>query len=353
VASYLFLYSATSFTIAILFFPVLIKLLTQWKLFDSSGHHKIHQGFTPSMGGIPIVIGVVFSVLIAFSLADWISMKFFFISLALMFITGLRDDVLTLTPRDKLLSQLLPVIILVVFGDVVLDSFYGFSPEFEFPKSLAWGVSIFSIIIFTNAYNLIDGLDGLAGSIGVIALLCFGCWFYTTDNYPLSLISLVFAGSILGFLFFNWQPSKVFMGDTGALTIGFLLSFLAIQFVNQNYSLSPNHVARFQASIGTVICVLIIPVFDTIRVIVLRLRKFESPFHADRNHLHHQFINLGFSHAQAVLMIGGINIFFVFLAWILREKSDLLILPLAIGICLIINQVLKVAQQRHVNGRKS
>jgi UDP-N-acetylmuramyl pentapeptide phosphotransferase/UDP-N-acetylglucosamine-1-phosphate transferase len=351
VASFLFLYSATSFTISLLFLPVLIKLLTQWKLFDSSGHHKIHEGFTPSMGGVPIVIGVIFSILIALRLADLINLKFFFISMALMFITGLRDDVLTLTPRDKLLSQLLPVIILVIFGDVVLNSFYGFLPDFVFPKTLSWGVSIFSIIIFTNAYNLIDGLDGLAGSIGVIALLCFGCWFFTTDNYPLSLISFVFAGSILAFLFFNWQPSRVFMGDTGALTIGFLLSFLAIQFVNQNYSLPEGHTARFQASIGTVICVLIIPVFDTLRVIILRLRRFESPFHADRNHLHHQFINLGFSHAQAVLIIGGINIFFIVLALILRNKSDLLILPLAIGICLIINQVLKVAQQRH--GRKS
>lgn len=348
VASYLLLYAATSFTIALLFLPVLIKLLTQWKLFDSEGKHKIHQGFTPSMGGVPILMGVIFSLLIGLPLVEWIKLKFFFIALALMFITGLRDDVLTLTPRDKLLSQILPVIIMVIFGDVVLTSFYGIFPSLMFPKVVGWAVSIFSIIIFTNAYNLIDGLDGLAGTVGIIVLFCLGAWFYTTDNYALSLISFVFAGSILGFLFFNWQPSKVFMGDTGALTIGFLLSFLAIQFVNQNYSLPANHVARFQSSVGTVIYVLIIPVFDTVRIIILRLRRLQSPFHADRNHLHHQFINLGFSHAQSVLMIGGINMFFVFLAWILRSNTDLLILPLAIGICLIINQVLKAAQ-RHGN----
>jgi UDP-GlcNAc:undecaprenyl-phosphate/decaprenyl-phosphate GlcNAc-1-phosphate transferase len=298
------------------------------------------------MGGIPILMGVIFSLLIALPFMEWVKLKFFFIALALMFITGLRDDVLTLTPRDKLLSQILPVIILVVFGDVVLSSFYGILPAFVFPKPIIWIVSIFSVIIFTNAYNLIDGLDGLAGSIGMIVLLWFGVWFYFVDNYPLSLISFVFGGSILGFLFFNWQPSKVFMGDTGALTIGFLLSFLAIQFVNHNYALPETHEARFQASIGTVICVLIVPVFDTLRVIILRLRRFESPFHADRNHLHHQFLNLGFTHAQSVLILGGINLIFIFLAWILKDKSDLLILPLAIGICLIINQVLKVAQQK-------
>src|SRR6187431_1388994 len=244
-ATYLFLYSATSFTISLLFFPVLIKLLTQWKLFESSGRHKIHQGFTPSMGGIPILMGVIFSLLIALPFADWVKFKFFFIALTLMFITGLRDDILTLKPKDKLLSQILPVVILVIFGDVTFNSFYGMFPELVFPKTLAWGVSIFSIIIFTNAYNLIDGLDGLAGTIGVIVLLCFGCWFYITDNDSLSLISFVFSGSIVAFLLFNWQPSKVFMGDTGALTIGFLLSFLAIQFVNQNYVLPQGHLARF------------------------------------------------------------------------------------------------------------
>jgi UDP-GlcNAc:undecaprenyl-phosphate GlcNAc-1-phosphate transferase len=326
----------------------------KWKVFDSPGRHKIHDKFTPSMGGFPIVVGVAFSLLIALPLSELANLKFFFISIALMFITGFRDDILTLSPKQKMLSQFLPVIILVVFGNTVLSSFYGTLPALHFPEYLGWAITIFTIIILTNSYNLIDGLDGLAGTVGLISLTLFGFWFYGTDQIALALISFSFAGSIVAFLIFNWQPSRIFMGDTGALTIGFLLSYLAIQFINKNYNLPPAHSIRFQASISTVVCVLIIPIFDTLRVIILRLRKFQSPFQADKNHLHHQFLKLGLPHSKAVIMIGAINLFFVGLAWILRYHSDALILPIVIMICLIINQVLKIAQKKHIrNGGKS
>ena len=345
--SLLVIYTLTAFTISVLFFPVLIKLLQQWNLFDKPGDHKIHQDFTPSMGGVCIVLGVIFTLLISFNLQEWIHLKYFFVAMAIMFITGLRDDILALDPIRKLIGQFLPVVILVVFGNVYLNSFYGTLDVIIFPTWLGWIITVFTIIILTNAYNLIDGLDGLAGTIGLIILCFFGCWFYLSDYLYYSILAFSFCGSVLAFLIFNWQPSKIFMGDTGSLTIGLLLSYLSIHFINTNYSLPENFPTRFQASIGTVVCVLIIPIFDTLRVIVLRLRRFESPFHADRNHLHHQFLNLGFNHSQATLILGAINIGFIFLAWILRNNSDKLILPVVIVICLIINQILKVAQRKH------
>ena len=353
-ASHLLVYSVVSFIIAFLFFPVLIKLLSKWKVFDSPGRHKIHEHFTPSMGGLPIVVGVTFSLLIALPFSQLAQFKFFFISLALMFITGLRDDVLTLSPRQKMISQFLPIIILVVFGNSTLHSFYGIFPAFQFHEYVAWGITVFTILILTNAYNLIDGLDGLAGTVGLISLMLFGFWFYRIDDSPLALISFSFAAAILAFLIFNWQPSKIFMGDTGALTIGFLLSYLGIQFLNRNYELPAIHPLRFEASISTIVCVLIIPVFDTLRVIILRLRRFESPFHADKNHLHHQFLKLGFSHSKSVIIIGAINLVFVVLALVLRNQKDILILPIVIVLCLAINQALEIAKKKYVsNGGKS
>ena len=346
----LLFYCITAFTISVLFFPVLIKLLKQWKLFDSPADHKIHQTFIPSMGGVCIMLGVFFTLLIAFPFSEWVHLKYFFVALVAIFITGLRDDVLTLDPKRKLLGQLLPALILVVFGHVSLNSFYEIYPT-EFPQWISWSLTIFTIIILTNSYNLIDGLDGLAGLIGFIILSFFGWWFFSTSQLYLAIIAFSFSGAILAFLVFNWQPSKIFMGDTGALSIGFVISFLAIQFINQNFNLPSSHLVRFQASISTVVCVLIIPIFDTFRVIILRLRKLQSPFRADKNHLHHQFINLGFSHANSVLIIGAINISFVVLAWILRYKPDTVILPLVIFICLIINQVLKIATKKYVSNR--
>jgi len=131
--------------------------------------------------------------------------------------------------------------------------------------------------------------------------------------------------------------------------IGFLLSYLTILFINENYRLPVTNDFKFQASIATAICVVIIPVFDTLRVIILRLRQGESPFHADRNHLHHQFLNLGLSHAQSVLIIAAINIVMIVLAWFLRKQNDLLILGVVFALCLTINFALKWAQQRKLN----
>ena len=325
--------------------PVLIKVLSQWKLYDSPGDHKIHSDFKPSMGGVAIFLGSLFALVMSLSLADWANQRYLFISLSVMFLIGLRDDVLALTPKQKLYSQFLPVLLLVFLDNVTLNSTYGLIDLPFVPQWVIWFISIFTLIILTNAYNLIDGVDGLASSIGMVTLIFFGLWFYSIGDLVLGLVAMTFVGAILGFLFFNWQPSKIFMGDTGALMIGFLLSFMAIQFINSNYQLPADHPAKFQSSIATAICVVIVPVFDTLRVIILRLRKMQSPFKADRNHLHHQLLNLEFSHAQTVLTLVGINLGFILLAWLLRNQSDRLFLPIIIGICLIINFVIKRAQR--------
>lgn len=343
------LFTAISFLISFLAFPMLIKLLVQLNLFDSPGRHKIHENYKPSLGGVAILLGPILSLLIGLPFLEWVALKYFFISLLLMFFIGLRDDILALTPRQKLYSQFLPVILLVVLNQTTLNSAYGLVDLPEVPLPIIWGISIFTLIILTNAYNLIDGLDGLAGTVGVIALAAFGFWFYLAGDTALSLIALTFAGGLIAFLVFNWQPSKIFMGDTGALMIGFLLSYLAVFFINENYRLPQGNGYKFHASIATAICVVIIPVFDTLRVIIVRLRQGQSPFHADRNHLHHQFINLGFSHAKSVLYIGAINILMIVLAWLLRKQNDLLILGIVLALCLAINFGLKWAHQRKLN----
>lgn len=263
-----------------------------------------------------------------------------------MALIGLRDDALALTPVQKLFSQFLPVILLVFFNKTTLNSSYGLFELPHVPMILIWSLSLFTLLILTNAFNLIDGLDGLAGTIGVIGLATFGIWFYWAGSSSMGLIALTFAGALVGFLIFNWEPSKIFMGDTGALMIGMMLSFLAVLFINTNYNLPETHPVKLHASVATAICVVIIPVFDTLRVIILRLRHGLSPFRADKNHLHHQFIKVGFSHSKAVICIAGINIAMILLAWVLRKQNDLLILGIVIVLCLVVNFVLKWAQPK-------
>jgi UDP-GlcNAc:undecaprenyl-phosphate GlcNAc-1-phosphate transferase len=293
------------------------------------------------MGGVSIILGIIITLLMSLPLKEWVSMKYFFISLALMFFIGLRDDILALTARQKLYSQFLPVSILVFLNETLLQSTYGLFLTCTFPTLMSYAITIFVIIILTNAYNLIDGLDGLAGAIGGLTLLFLGVWFYLTGNISLSLVALTAAGSLVAFLIFNWQPARIFMGDTGALTIGLLISFLIIQFINLNYQLPFDHPARFTSSIGAAVFIFIIPIFDTLRVIILRLRNLQSPFRADKNHIHHQFLNLGFSHERSVMLISSISIFFMSIALLLRTWSDASILSIGIVACLVMNFALK------------
>lgn len=338
------IFSLIAFVISFLLFPVVIKVFKKLNWYDQPGTHKIHSGTTPSMGGIPILVGTTLALLMSLPLQQWVQMKYFFISVSLMFLIGLRDDVLALTPRQKLVTQFLPVFVLVFLDGVKLISFYELGDWF-FPGPVAYFISLLTVVIISNAYNLIDGIDGLAGTVGVMVLIFFGAWFYVAGANHLSLTALCFAGALLAFLLFNWQPSSIFMGDTGALTIGLVLSYFAIRFINLNAELPLDHDARFAASVSTAGCVLIVPLFDTLRVIIIRLSKFQSPFHADRNHIHHRFLGTGLSHAGAALWIGAINLTFIALAVALRDQSDKVLLPMMVVICLLINFTLRWKQK--------
>jgi len=334
---------------------VLIKLLSGWKIFDAPGKHKIHQHYVPAMGGICILLGAGFSLLIGLPFSAWLSYKFFFIAIALMFIIGLRDDILTLTPNEKLIGQVLPVIILVVFGDTLLSSFYGtILEDIGFPLPFSWFVTMFVVVILTNAYNLIDGIDGLAGTVALLVLGSFGTWFYLIGDSYTALIALSFLGATGAFLWFNWQPSRIFMGDTGALVIGLLLSFLAVRFINVNFGLPDSSPFKFQSSIGTAVCFLIVPIFDTTRVIIIRIFRGQSPFRADHSHLHHQFLALGFSHARSVGFLAAINALFIVTACILRSQGDAVILPIVLLVSISMSLVIWTARKKHdAHARKS
>lgn len=342
------IFSAISFLVCFLLLPLVIKLLRQFNWYDQPGSHKIHSSTTPSMGGIPVLMGAALALLMSLPLQQWIMMKYFFISVILMFLIGLRDDVLALTPRQKLFSQFLPVFVLVFLENTQLNSFYEFNGGGPIPAGVAYLLSVLTVVIISNAYNLIDGIDGLAGTVGALALVFFGGWYFLADQPFLSLVALSFAAALLAFLLFNWQPSSIFMGDTGALTIGLILSYFAIRFINDNYALPAGHPVKFEASISTAFCVLIVPLFDTLRVIIVRLSHFQSPFHADQNHVHHRFLRLGMSHGKAVSWIGGMNLAFVALAIGFRKQPDQILLPILVVLCLLITFVIWRIQKKSV-----
>lgn len=337
----------TSFVVAFLIVPVIIKFSLEKNLVDIPGRRKIHKKITPSLGGVAIFIGFFISSAIWIDLAGWAHIKFILVALFVIFFIGVRDDLVPLRAMVKLMGQVMSASLVIFLFDLRIKSFYGLFGIYELSPFLSIALTFFTIIVITNSLNLIDGLDGLAGTIAIIALLAFGIWFFLVDNQIFSIFSFAMLGAIFAFLMFNWEPSEIFMGDTGALVIGMTLAILSIHFIDLNHKLPAEHAYKFTASIGTAACFIIIPLVDTLRIIILRLLKKQSPFTPDKSHIHHALMRMGLSHAKTTILLGVIQIAFIGLAVLFNGHTDLEFL-LGIGlISLILSFILdKMLQNR-------
>lgn len=313
----------TSFVISFLTIPVIIKYSFKKNLVDIPGRRKIHKKITPSMGGIAIFLGFFISSLVWIEILNWKDIKFILVSLFVIFFIGVRDDLVPLRAMIKLMGQILVAFMIIGLLDLRLHSFYGilgFHQEWSLPVSYL--ITVLTIIVITNSFNLIDGLDGLAGTIATVSLTSFGIWFFLVGEEIYSILSFAMAGGIFAFLIFNWEPSEVFMGDTGALVIGMMLSMLTIHFIDFNYNLPEASSYKFDASISSAVCFIIIPLVDTLRIVILRLSKRQSPFAPDKSHIHHAIMRLGMSHQQTTIILGSVHVLFILIAILFRETSD-------------------------------
>jgi UDP-GlcNAc:undecaprenyl-phosphate GlcNAc-1-phosphate transferase len=339
----------TSFVIAFLIVPVIIKYSLAKNLVDIPGRRKIHKKVTPSMGGIAIFIGFFISSLIWLDIQGLGYIKFILVALFVIFFIGVRDDLVSLKAMVKLVGQLMAASLLIFLFDLRIKTFYGLFGLHELPDIVSYIITYFTIIVITNSFNLIDGLDGLAGTIAIVALLAFGIWFYLVDDQIFSILSFSMLGGIFAFLIFNWEPSEVFMGDTGALVIGMMLAILAIHFINVNYSLPVMTPYKFNGSVGTAACIIIIPLVDTLRIVILRISKGQSPFAPDKSHVHHAIMRLGMTHSQTTLTLAGVQILYIALAITFQEFGDVYVLS---GL-LVLSFLLSVTLDRLIISRLS
>jgi UDP-GlcNAc:undecaprenyl-phosphate GlcNAc-1-phosphate transferase len=262
--------------------------------------------------------------------------------LIIPFIIGLFDDLIQLKPAAKIIAQAITACLVFFVLDIRLTSLYGMGGAHEFPLLLSFLLTLLTVIVITNSLNLIDGIDGLAATFSFMACAFFGIWFFFAGQYPFSVLCFALAGAILAFLFQNWEPSNIFMGDTGSLVIGTGLSVIMIQFINQNYSLNVNHPLKFNSSIGAAVCVMIIPLADTMRIIIIRLYHRVSPLMADKRHIHHALVKLGFSHRQTVYILALVHISMISIAILFRNANQWLL----IGIVFCISLSLSITLNR-------
>ena len=335
----------TSFLIVLIFTPSLIKVAELKKLLDEPEERKLHKFSISSLGGIIIFAASMFSYALwlpseIFENSKWINADFKYIvaTIFILFFIGVKDDVVGTDPVKKLVGHILVGLILVLMADIRLTSMHGIFGIHEIPEWASIFLSLFAYIVIVNSFNLIDGVDGLAAGVGLIASMAFGIWFYIAGELTMSCLAFTLGGSLLGFLAFNFSPAKIFMGDSGALIIGLIMSILAIkliEFPKTNLPASLNQISKPVFAIA----VLVYPLFDTLRVFIYRIVKRVSPFSADKKHIHHRMLKIGLTHRQTVLTLYAINILIILLAVFSKGLEPNYALLIIIGAAVIIGQI--------------
>lgn len=305
--------------------PVIINVADIKKLYDVPNARKIHVTPVPSLGGLGIFAGFIVSCLMTISLTNSQGFQYFFAAALVIFFLGLKDDILILTPMKKIIGQIVAAFIIIYKGGIVIKSMHGFMGIYDLPEAISLILTYLTVIVIINSFNLIDGVDGLAAGLGIFTTLTFGVYFYIIGHTEYSALAFAMCGSLLAFLIFNRSPARIFMGDTGSLLIGLVNSILVVHFINVADSASVTTPLNASPAIG--IAILIIPLFDTLRVFSIRIFSRRSPFSPDRNHIHHILLDRGMSHKAVSFTLIMVNIAFVAIAYLLRGLGNNILIP--------------------------
>ncbi|MBA2329492.1 MAG: undecaprenyl/decaprenyl-phosphate alpha-N-acetylglucosaminyl 1-phosphate transferase [Flavisolibacter sp.] len=305
----------TAFVVAMLCMPFLIKLINRFQFFDVPDLRKMHSQPIPTMGGVAICIGMAIANVFWFRFSNDQFVVAFFLCIAILFALGILDDMHNISVRNKFVIQLAAAS-LIAFSGVRIESFNGLFGIGELPISAQYTFTVIAIVGITNAFNLIDGIDGLAGGLGFMSLLMVGLFLTIGKDSNIALIAFSLAGGILGFLYYNFNPARIFMGDTGSLVLGFITSVLCIKLLNVKMPAVLPHAPVF------IFGVVLIPVFDTLRVFALRIWSGKSPFSPDKIHIHHLLTTNGWSHNFTSKMICAVHGLILVLSYFLKNVSQ-------------------------------
>ncbi|VEF49630.1 glycosyl transferase family 4 [Bacillus freudenreichii] len=285
------------FIASILITPLVKKFAIKYKVTDQPDNRKVHKTLMPRLGGLAIYISFLIGLLI-FRPEDP-HMIYLVIGSLIIIATGMLDDIYDIAPKYKLMGQIAAAIVAISGGFDLEFINLPFGGELQFGY-LSIPITILWIVGITNAINLIDGLDGLAAGVSSIALITVSFMAFLQGDMFVLTIAMIVLGSTLGFLVYNFYPAKIFMGDTGALFLGYMIALLSL--------LGFKNITFFSLIIPVII--LGVPISDTFFAIIRRIIHNRPLMAPDKYHLHHRILNSGFSHRQTVLVIYGIAVMF-------------------------------------------
>lgn len=330
-----------AFLVALFAVPSIISVAHTKSLLDRPNHRTIHRSLTPRLGGLAIFAGFMSALTIFGVLTQGVQQLL--AGCLIIFFLGVKDDLVSVSALKKFFVQLLAGGIVMVIGKVKITSFQGIFGVYELDPEISFIFTFFVIIGITNAINLLDGMDGLAGMVILVVSLVFGSYFYYYNNVY-SYVAFALAGGSLGFLKFNIYKARIFMGDTGSLVSGFILSVMAIEFVEMKIVDSAPALA---------IGILILPIFDTLRVFSIRVFNGKWPFHPDKNHLHHQLLALGFPQLTALIIMIMANVLVIGFMFLFSDLGNfqllLITLVFTVFISLLLGYLVKDEKEDKVN----
>jgi UDP-GlcNAc:undecaprenyl-phosphate GlcNAc-1-phosphate transferase len=328
---------AFSLLLTLLAIPSILHVAQTRHLYDDLGSfRKHHDHGIPRLGGIAIFVSFTITSLL-FGFADKsLPINYLLTACIILFAMGLKDDLAGVNSITKFLMQFIVGSIMVILGNIRLTNLYGIFGIHELPYIISVALSILIIMLIVNAFNLIDGIDGLASTTGIIANGTFAVLFMYIHQYELAAVSLAMVGAILGFLKYNLSPAKIFMGDTGSLLIGLISSVMALKFMELNI-FTGGKLPDVSSAPALTVAVLIGPIFDTLRVFIIRITNGVSPFSADRNHTHHRILRLGFNHVQTTIILTSINVISIIIVLLFSSLGNSFLIMLIVFFSLLFN----------------
>ncbi len=335
--TYPVLIGVISFSIGLALMPLVLKIAREKHFVVKPNKRMSHTGEIPNIGGIDIC----FSFLISYLLFEYDVLQeaqFLLIGAMIIVFVGFIDDILDLTPTAKLLGEILAGVSLVGFADIRISHLHNFLGVGELGIVWSFLISFFVLVVIINALNLVDGIDGLASGLGMLYCLCFALYFQYSGLLSWAVLSYSMVGSLAVFFIYNVfgrSKRKIFMGDSGSLLLGYLLTAFVYQFCEINAYHAVPDMMHCTAAPAVAICLLSIPLFDTLRVMCTRILQHKSPFHPDKNHIHHLLLRIGLNHLQTTSVLLSVSILFVGLAYLGRNWNIWLLVGVDFVLCSI------------------
>ncbi|RYU78959.1 undecaprenyl/decaprenyl-phosphate alpha-N-acetylglucosaminyl 1-phosphate transferase [Hymenobacter persicinus] len=329
--------------------PSIIYIAHLKNMLDTPNVRTVHESLTPRLGGVAVFAGFMSSLTIFANLSNGIQQLL--AGCIVLFFVGLKDDLVSITVGKKFVGQLLATGIVMIMADVRVTSFQGILGIHELPIGISYAFTFLAIVGITNAINLIDGLDGLAGTIVLIITSTYGYYFlrYGGPNYGnYVFVSVCLIGGMLGFLRYNFHRASIFMGDTGSLVCGFIVSILTIQFIEMGGKIGQPFGA---SSPAVAIGILFVPLFDTLRVFIVRMMAGRSPFAPDKNHIHHRILAMGFQQISTVMLLGLLNLVVILFVINFAAVGNTWLIVGLVAFSLVLSVFLGVYQSRSAQQR--